>query len=217
MQRPSYLAMNDDPLAALYQHYNVVQIRHTGNQLPAFFDMPIVRDAHMPTHVLAVTQTTNSYSTIPPLMIPVDFNMYSDGFRVSIIPTPLPGTASPVPIVNGSSAMVSLPVVPISVPHVQSLPLLLLFGLGLERNTNALALRMLPSEVVAEFPNAATMAQLMARLDDRHFKRRLEFNQGMWQNVLALDLRDITLLNLIRTAWNITAEARGLRMQGQWR
>ncbi|THV05707.1 hypothetical protein K435DRAFT_834606 [Dendrothele bispora CBS 962.96] len=221
MQATSLLATNDDPLIALCQHFNVVPTKYTGGQLPAYFDMPTVRDAHMPTHVLAVTQTTNSYSTVPPIMIPVDVNMYNEGFRVSIIPPAQAGTTSPVPhILAGSSnaiSVVSLPVVPISVPHIRSLPLLLLFGLGLERHSNTLALRMLPSEVVAEFPNAATMASLMARLEDGQFKRRLDFNQGMWQNVLALDLRDAALLNLIRTAWNITAGARSLRMQGQWR
>ncbi|KAF5365224.1 hypothetical protein D9758_005420 [Tetrapyrgos nigripes] len=212
MQRPSYLvSTNDDPRIALCKHFNVVPTNYTGTQPPPYFSMPITRDAHMPSHALAVTQTRNS---VTPLMLPVDVNMYNNGFLVSIIPTPHPGTASPIPQPGSPVPVVSLPVVPISVPHVPSLPLLLLFGLGLERQSNALALRMLPPEVVAEFPNAAAMAQSMALLDEHQFRRRLEFNQGLWQNVLALDLRDLGLLTLIRTAWNVTAEARNLRMQG---
>jgi hypothetical protein len=96
------------------------------------------------------------------------------------------------------------------VPHVASIPLLLLFGLGLETQTNLLAFHLLPPQVIEEFPNAAAMAQVMSLLPEDEIQRRVKYNQGIWKNVLALGVRDSNIVELIKTAWNVTAEARRL-------
>lgn len=148
-------------------------------------------------------------------MVPVDAGMYNNGFRVDLIPPALPGSTSPVPYNHPSSRVltVSLPVVPTSVPHVASMPLLLLFGLNLETQTNLLALHLLPAQVIEEFPNAAAMAQVMSLLPEDDMQRRVTYNQGIWKNVLALGVRNPNVVELIQTAWNVTAEARRLRQR----
>lgn len=168
----------------------------------------------MPSHVLALYQSTTTSSTLP-LMVPVDAAMYTNGFRVDLIPPATPGTTSPVPYNDPSSGVqtVALPVVPALVPHVASIPLLLLFGLKLETQTNLLALRLLPPQVIEEFPNAAAMAQVMSLLPEDEIHRRVIYNQGIWKNVLALDVKDASIVELIQTAWNVTAEARRLRQR----
>ncbi|KAF5392782.1 hypothetical protein D9757_001026 [Collybiopsis confluens] len=212
MFRPSLLG-SQEPLDALCHHYNVVKTAYpTRTPLSSHFDMPITRDAHMPSHVLALYSTTPS--STPPLMVPVDAGMYNNGFRVDLIPTAIPGSLAPVPSSPHPTTgiqTVSLPVVPISVPHVASIPLLLLFGLKLETQTNLLALQLLPPQVIEEFPNAAAMAQVMSSLPEDDLQRRIAYNQGIWKNVLALGLREPTVVELIQTTWNVTAEARRLR------
>lgn len=167
----------------------------------------------MPTHVLAV-YLPDVNTTSPPLLVPID-QRYIQGFRGASLPQPPPGTASPVPhtSADGQRQIVTLPVVPVTVPHLDSIPLLLLFGMGIETQTNYLAWRLLPPEVIEEFPNAAAMAQVMARLGPDQFERRVRFNQGMWKNVLALAPYDTEIVELIQTAWNVTAEARRIRQR----
>ncbi len=58
-------------------------------------------------------------------------------------------------------ATVTLPFVPLQVPHVPSVPLLL-YALGVRTNPSMLAAALLPLSVVEEFPLAAVMAQAMA-------------------------------------------------------
>jgi hypothetical protein len=167
----------------------------------------------MPTHLFAVVGT-NADQSIPPLMVPTDADLYADGFRVELLPATPPETP-PVPqtIPQSQSQVVTLPVVPISVPHVPSMPLLLLFGLGFETQTNLMAWRLLPPHVIGEFPNAAAMAQVMAHLGDEQFRRHLSYNHGLWKNVLALGIKDTRIVELVQTAWNVTAEARRLRQR----
>ncbi len=57
---------------------------------------------------------------------------------------------------------VTLPFVPLQVLHVPSVPLLLLYALGVRTNPSMLAAALLPLSVVEEFPSAAMMAQAMA-------------------------------------------------------
>jgi hypothetical protein len=193
----------------------------------------------MPTHLLALYPSnisgTNSQTSVQPIVVPVDVNLYGRGFRSEVIPPPPPGTLSPVPqsILLGQPPVVTLPVVPLHVPNPSSVPLLLLFGMGLEANQNLLTIRLLPSHVIEEFPNAAEMAQVFAarvrdsgehaeKLDDEAiFQRRVRFIQGLWQNILALGLKDTTIVEVVRTAWNVAAEARRLRARykssgGRW-
>lgn len=183
--------------------------------LPQVFHMPVLRNAHLPTHVFAVVEA-DADPSVPPLIVPIDAAFYVHGFRVDLLPQAPQGTAPPVPqfTPQSQSQVVTLPVVPISVPHVASIPLLLLFGLGLETQTNLLAWRLLPPHVIEEFPNAAAMAQVMARLGDEQLRRHIIYNHGLWKNVLALGIKDTRIVELVQTAWNVTAEARRLRQRG---
>lgn len=173
------------------------------------FDMPIFsRDAPRPTHVLAASSPDQP--TIPPLMLPIDAALFARGFPLDLA---LPAAAPSGPRASGSGAL-TLPVVPLSVPHPGTLPLLLLFGMGLEREPNVLAWALLPVSVVEEFPNAAAMALVLARVPTERFERVFRHNQGLWRNILSLGLTDAAMYQLVQTAWNVTAEARRIRQRG---
>lgn len=178
--------------------------------------MYVFRDAHMPTHVLAVTQTDQPQpASTPPLMLPIDATLFARGFRLELNTTPAPpGSTTPIPrYVDATTQVVNLPVIEISVPHVSTLPLLLLYGMGLEVETNLLSWILLPVNVVEEFPNAAAMSLVLSRYRDDRFERVYWHNQGVWKNVLALGLNDATLDQLVETAWNVTVEARRIRQR----
>lgn len=179
--------------------------------------MQVSRDAHMPTHVLAVTSQDQNPST-PPVMLPIDITLFERGFRLELdIPLPPPGSTAPVPHMQtqGDSQilMVALPVHFLVVPHVTSLPLVLLFGMKLETQLNLLAWSLLPVNVVEEFPNAAAMALILSRVPDDQFGRMYRHNQGIWKNTLALGFSDSKIDDVVHTAWNVTAEARRLRQR----
>lgn len=165
----------------------------------------------MPTHVLQIIESEADLAQ--PLMAPIDANLFALGFRSPIVPAPPPGTTSPVPhfTSNSQTQVVTLPVVQITVPHVGSIPLLLLFGLGLETDPNLMAWRLLPVEVIEEFPNAAAMSGVMSHIGDDRLKQYAILNQGLWKNVLAWGLRDPKITQIVQTAWNVTAEARRIR------
>lgn len=163
-------------------------------------------------------------------MIPIDRTLFERGVPFELgLPPPAPGYVPPVPRsitvpVPASSTsdnapatqqivVVALPVIPISAPHLQSLPLLMLYAMGLETNTNVLAWRLLPVEVVEEFPNAAAMSLILSRNHDDLFERIYRHNQGMWRNILAIGLNNNTILQVVHTAWNVSAEARRLRIR----
>lgn len=180
--------------------------------------MPVLRDTNLPTHVLAAVQADTN-SAVPPSMYPIDANLYAHGFRVALdLSQVLPGLSPSTPrLVDGlPTPIISLPVIPITVPHAASLPLLLLFGMSFETQPNLMAWRLLPPQVIEEFPNAAAMSQVFSRLrDDAQFERYVRYNQGLWKNVLALGLRNTRLVELVQTAWNVTAEARRIRQRAQ--
>ncbi|KAF9540946.1 hypothetical protein CPC08DRAFT_770706 [Agrocybe pediades] len=115
---------------------------------------------------------------------------------------------------KGTTLYVSLPVIRLQVPHVRSLPLLLLYGMGLETNTNILAYALLPVQVVEEFPNSAEMAMILARHRESMFDGIYKHNFGMWRNALKLGVVDTELMKILHTAWNISAEAKKLRRAG---
>jgi len=125
--------------------------------------------------------------------------------------------------------MATVPVVPLQVPHAPSIPLLLLYALGVRANPSALAATLLPLSVAEEFPSAAAMAQAMAMQCEREnagivadsgdgessagggwrsLDRYTVYNQGMWKNVLALGLQDSRVMSVVQTVWNVTAESR---------
>lgn len=170
-----------------------------------------VRTYYPPTHVLAVTQ-----ADIPsvPLMVPVNANMFQSGFRYDL-PLPPDPTDTPAPapriVAAHTDPVLGLPVVPLVVPHPNSLSLILLYGLGLETDTHPLSLALLPGSVVGEFPNAAAMATVLAAVPRDAFDRIYRHNQGIWKNVLALGLRNTRIVELVSIVWNVTAEARRIR------
>lgn len=179
--------------------------------------MQVTRDAHMPTHVLAVT-SPDQHPSSPPLMLPIDVTLFEQGFRfdLNIPPTP-PGSIAPIPypVIVGDVQvlMVTLPVIFITVPHLASLPLLLLFGMQLETQLNLLAWSLLPVNVVEEFPHPATMALFLSRNSDDQFDRTYRYNHGIWKNTLALGFNDHRISDVVHTAWNVTAEARRIRQR----
>ncbi|KAL1748285.1 hypothetical protein HDZ31DRAFT_29995 [Schizophyllum fasciatum] len=208
---PSYLA-REDPLDALCHHFNVQRVRCTETSPPTTFDMPALSDSNLPTHVFAIVQQDGNASA-PPIMIPFDMAMFTRGFR-SELTTDADEPSAKHTVADDGSQVVSLPVVTLNVPHTASVPLLMLFGLGLEAEPNTLAARLLPPHVIEEFPNAAAMAQVLSQLNEDLFNRVVRYNKGLWANVLALGLRDSQIAGLVQTAWNVAAEAR--RMRQQW-
>ena len=130
-------------------------------------------------------------------------------------------------------AAVVVSVLPLQVPHALSIPLLLLYALGVRRNPSTLAATLLPLSVAEEFPSAAAMAQAMATQCERDsasivagsrdgessqsrgaaggwqlLDRYTVYNQGIWKNVLALGLQDSRVMSVVQTVWNVTAESR---------
>ncbi|EGO26882.1 hypothetical protein SERLADRAFT_464450 [Serpula lacrymans var. lacrymans S7.9] len=184
------LNQNDDPLDLLCRHFNVAKaVFEPGSPLPTTFDMQ-------------------------PIMVPIHAELYAQCFRSNILPQSPPGTALPVPywVPPLRAQVVSLPVVPTLVPHAPSIPLLLLYVLGVEVRGRILSCSLLPSEVIEEFPSVAAMAQVMARIcDDDQFHKYLRYNQGLWKNILALGPHDTSLMEVVQTVWNVTAEARRIR------
>jgi hypothetical protein len=212
MQRPplpSFLA-TEEPLDALCHHFNVARAM-PGSLVPTTFDMPVLRNSRTPTHVLAVLPGDNSP---PALMLPIDASLYERGFRVELnIPTPDGSTPAPRQSENSPGLVITLPVVQIVVPHPTSFPLLLLFGMGLETQYHHLSCRLLPAQVVGEFPNAAAMAHVYSRFREDYFERYYRFTEGLWKNILALGPRNPRLTEVVSTAWNVSGEARRLRLR----
>lgn len=167
----------------------------------------------MPSHVLAVfdippSEWEPSYS---PVLVPIRADLHVRDFRTNIIPQGPPGTPYPAPQIStcSSGRFVTLPVVPLHVPHAPSIPLLFLFALGLEPRSQLLYCRLLPPEVITEFPALPAMAQLMGALcSDRQLTDYIVFNQGLWKNILCLGPRDAGFVGIAQTAWNVTVEAR---------
>ncbi|KAJ6591193.1 hypothetical protein DFH09DRAFT_1026243 [Mycena vulgaris] len=216
MQSPSFLA-NEEPLDALCHHFSLVKTLFPSNTplQPTFdmqFEMQFPSGGRMATHVLAILPQDGNPS-VPPLMVPIDAHLYHQCFgRADLLPQPTP---VPIPhLVPGTQIhSVTLPVISMSPPHGLSIPLVLLFGLGLETDLNLLASRILPPEVIGEFPNAAAMSTVMSRLKEAQFDWYLRSNQGMWKNILALAPRNTALVELVQTAYKVVADARRMRVR----
>jgi hypothetical protein len=74
---------------------------------------------------------------------------------------------------------------------------------------NTLASRLLPAEVIEEFPNAAAMSGVMAKMcSEDELGKYIDHNRGLWKNTLALGPKDTKVVELVQTAWNVTIEAR---------
>ncbi|KAH7883054.1 hypothetical protein F5I97DRAFT_1815528 [Phlebopus sp. FC_14] len=213
------LTSADDPLELLCRRLNVVKPTFKpGASIPPTINLRVVKDAHVPSHVLAVFDTPESSwgPSYQPILVPIRADLYTQDFRTNIVPPSPPGTPFPVPhcvpLLDGQ--FVTLPVVPTLVPHAASIPLLILFAFGLESRSHLLSCRLLPSEVIGEFPDAMVMAQSMAELcSDAQLTKYITFNQGLWRNILALGPRDTQLIGMAQTAWNVTVEARRIRLR----
>jgi len=215
------MAGDSDPLDLLCAHFNVVKATlEPASEVPSSLDMRVKRDAHVPSHVLAVFDIPESEwgSSYRPLLVPIRVDLFTRDFRTNIIPPSPPGSTFPVPhsIQHAVGQFVTLPVIPMLVPHAPSIPLLLLFGLGLETRSHLLCCQLLPPEVIGEFPAPPTMANLMATLcSDDQLREHSKFNQGLWKNILSLGPRDSKFIELVQTAWNVTVEARRIRKRIQ--
>ncbi|KAJ7173131.1 hypothetical protein C8R43DRAFT_681840 [Mycena crocata] len=216
MQSPSFLT-SEDPLDALCHHFCVSAALFPSNTpLQPTFNMQLIAPiSRMPTHVLAILPPDGS-PKVPPLMVPVDAHLYHQCFSNSdFLPQLAPGTPAPTPYLDPGAQLpsVTLPVIPVNAPHAISIPLLLLFGLGLETDRNLLAARILPPEVIGEFPNGAAMSTVMSRLREPQFDWYLRYNQGIWKNILALAPRNTALVELVQTAYKVVADARRMRVR----
>ncbi|KAH9474706.1 hypothetical protein JR316_0013171 [Psilocybe cubensis] len=219
MKQPSYLESAPNAVQALYSYFNVRDTpTPTGSALGPTFDMYVVRDARMPTHLLAATQSDQDPDNTTPLMLPIDLTLFERGFRTDLnVPPAAPGSIAPIPrsLTVGDSQVlyVNLPVVPIRVPHVPSLALLLLFAMGLETNHNLLAWKLLPVDVVGEFPNAAAMSTILSRRSHAEVDTFHRHNHGLWKNILALALSNSRMIQAVQTALHVTNEARRLQLR----
>ena len=194
----------------------------------------------LPTHLLAVHDAPLSDPNALLILIPINIDTFSRKVRTDItnmrhnpvtrhvhVSSPASvGSSMPLP------ATVIVSVVPLQVPHAPSVPLLLLYALGVRTNPSAIATNLLPLSVAEEFPSAAAMAQAMAKQCDcdnagivadsggnessaqgavggwQLLDNFTVYNQGIWKNVLALGLQDSRVMSVIQTVWNVTAESR---------
>jgi len=120
-----------------------------------------------------------------------------------------------IPYLNAPVLKLSLPVYPISVPHLMSLPLVLLFGLGLEMDIESLPYRLLPGTVIAEFPAAPAMAEIFAKFPERDFERYHMYLAGFRDNSYFLGLKNQRIIEIITTAWKVATQARQIRQRQQ--
>jgi hypothetical protein len=210
----------------------------------------------LPTHLLAVHDGPLSDASTPLILIPIDADIFSRKLRTDLSgariqpSTRLRLVSPPVSVglgvgVGGSTvpgiifqhlplpSTVRVPTILLQVPHAPSIPLLLLYALGVRADPSTLAAALLPLSAAEEFPSAAAMAQAMAAQcqrdhsnatgpspvaendvrgggDGRQWSldRYTAFNHGMWKNVLALGLQDARVMSVVQTVWNVTAESR---------
>jgi hypothetical protein len=231
MQRRTYLKINNSlecvalfkkfyiypyiTLRALCRHFNVTPATGVPREVGEMFDMLVLHDAHMPTHVLSARQSDQPDSA--PTMLPINSILFEQGFYLNLeIPPAPPGSTAPVPRIDDRTQrlVVSLPVVHITAPHVESLPLLLLYAMKLENDLLLLAHNLLPVHVVGEFPGLPAMLTFLRILGDYDFDRIFRFNQGMRNNSLTLVPVSEELNTVISNAWNAAAEARRAHQRG---
>lgn len=121
-------------------------------------------------------------------------------------------TTTPLPdsFVDGTPAgrIITLPIVHIDVPHPDSIPMLLLFALGLEQDISLFTRQLLPDDVMAEFPNSEAMVIRMdQQLDANGIQKYLIRNRQLWFNSLRLGVQDRKITNLIELSHKVTVRA----------
>ena len=178
------------------------------------------------THYLAVRQSNSPNS--PVLMLPVCRDLYRRGFYPDL-PWPKeddphenynpdsdePDVPVKIPYLDAPVLSLSLPVYSISVPHLMSFPLVLLFGLGLEMDVEYLPYRLLPVTVIAEFPAAPAMAEIFAEFPEQDFERYHMHLAGFRDNILFLGLKNQRIMEITTTAWSVATKARLIRQRQQ--
>ncbi|KAH9962227.1 hypothetical protein BC827DRAFT_1267205 [Russula dissimulans] len=243
MTQYPYQDADEDPLKALCYAMNVAKTApSSAHHLTKPHELAVLNRASsiLPTHLLAIHDVPLTDPNVTLTLIPVN----ADTFSHKLPSTDITGARHqhhyhpPTRVVSSSSstvvpgmpltlplpATVTVPLVPLQVPHVPSIPLLLLYALNVRTNPSALAATLLPLSVAEEFPSAAAMAQAMAAHCERDeanasaggggggisptLDRYTVYNQGMWKNVLALGLQDSRVMSVVQTVWNVTAESR---------
>ncbi|KAI0050299.1 hypothetical protein FA95DRAFT_642222, partial [Auriscalpium vulgare] len=184
-------------------------------ELTKAYDLSVLptheRAPRLPTHVLAVFDTPLTDHYAPVTLVPIDLDLFTAKLRADV----RPAAARPLPPARAPYTL-SVPVLPLQVPHAASAPLLLVFALGIRSDPSALAARLLPIVAVEEFPSAAAMAQAMAaHCDQDRLGRYIAYNQGVWKNVLFLGVADARVMGVVQTVWNVTADARKLWLKGK--
>ncbi|KAH9984145.1 hypothetical protein BJV77DRAFT_966360 [Russula vinacea] len=232
MTQYPYQDSDEDPLRHTYCAFERVS-SHENLQLAVLNRTSPI----LPTHILAIHDAPLSDPNAPVTLIPVNIDVFSLKLRTSItnarhnpprrVSVSSSSPFSPTTVVSSVPlpATVVIPLVPFQVPHAPSVPLLLLYALGVRTNPSALAATLLPLSVAEEFPSAAAMAQAMAmqcqrenagvvagsggnednaggvggewRLLDRHVEERARAG-----------LQDSRVMSVVQTVWNVTAESR---------
>ncbi|KDQ56673.1 hypothetical protein JAAARDRAFT_157823 [Jaapia argillacea MUCL 33604] len=216
MQSPSLLS-DSEPLEALCRHHNVGKISlkvKPAESMPATVDLPVLRQrGRVPTHALLVHDTLPTNPDFQCTVVPVASFTFTQKFRRDVLGANSSIQTPPSPPHHqGGPMCITIPAIPLFVPHAPSIPLLLLYAQGLHPEPPSLGPYLLPLEAIEEFPSVATMAQVMAHIcTDDQLKRYVSSNQGLWKNILALDPVDPKFVQLVQTAWNVTAEARRIR------
>ena len=214
--------------SALFRYFNTVKVGYHIGPIEERFEMQLttVNGTLYATHYLAVRQSNSPNS--PVLMLPVCRDLYRKGFSPDL-PWPKeddphenynpdadePDVPVKIPYLNAPVLKLSLPVYPISVPHLMSLPLVLLFGLGLEMDIEYLPYRLLPGTVIAEFPAAPAMAEIFAKFPERDFERYHMYLAGFRDNSYFLGLKNQRIIEIITTAWKVATQARQIRQRQQ--
>ena len=150
-------------------------------------------------------------------MLPINAVLFEQAFRLTLdLPPALPGSTAPVPRIDEHTQrlVVALPVVRLTVPHVPSLALLLLYALRLEADLVRLAHILLPAPVVGEFPGLPAMLALLSLRGEPELDAIFRLNQGMRNNSLVLVPVVEELNTVISNAWNVAAEARRAHLRG---
>ncbi|OCH87487.1 hypothetical protein OBBRIDRAFT_837321 [Obba rivulosa] len=244
-----------DPLETFCSAFGVagtsIQVATNGT-IPPTATLQVLHDApvYLATHALIILPSPNAdhsstteasppVSPTPILILPINAELFGAKFSAQIVqflPQSTTPTLPPLPYRDPATRrrVLTLPAIPLYAPHPPSIPLLLLFGLGLHTviprdqsppspgrppslprpppTSGSISTYLLPNAALGEFPAAQEMARVLLReSDDADLAARGGFNHGLWRNVLALGPHDARIANAVRVAWNVTADARRTR------
>lgn len=205
-------------LRALYIHHNV-QLPSNNQNLPSEtidLERTVMSAGTLwPTHVLAVSPQNTDSLTLDgegnpwrPLFVPIE----EVTWRAKLT-TPLPrsfvrGTPS-------SSTIITFPVIQIEVPHPDSIPLLLLFALGLEPNLDLFSRQLLPTDVMREYPDVDAMViRMEEQLDPDGIQEYHVRNRHLWFNSLRLGVLDKQVFKRIELCYKVTVRAQERQRSG---